>query len=263
MNRRRPITTAAACTVAAALLLSACGGDGDGKKPASGAAPGAARPAKDSPDAPAPGPQRPDIGLGGGHKVTFDFARPADPGEAAALADSSRFVQAIWHGILAQDANDPAYRFYSRKDATAFGKSRIEAELKGGWTPSGTDRYYNASTVAGDAKSVRVTFCHDGSKAFSKAKKTGKRRTAKPNPDNFQKYSVLMRPSPALPQGWVAEQVQVQERATAECRVTKSSEAKKRPARSTPPAGHRKENPPRKSDSGSGSKTKKPRTSRH
>jgi hypothetical protein len=249
--------------VAASLLLSACGGDGDGKKPASGAAPGTARPAKDTrPDAPAPGPKRPDISLGDGHRVTFDFARPADPGQAAALADSSRFVQAIWHGVLARNANDQAYHFYSRTAGTAFGKSRIEAELKGGWTPSGTDRYYNATTAPdGDAKSVRITFCHDASKAFSTARKTGKRRAPKPNPENFQKYDVLMRPSPVLPEGWVAEKVQVQERATADCRVTKPAQpakAKKRPAAmSTPPAAHPRKNPPSKSGNS------KPRKSRH
>ncbi|MFJ2744386.1 hypothetical protein ACIO3O_32565 [Streptomyces sp. NPDC087440] len=267
MNRRS-ISAVAASVVAAAVLLSACGGGGgekgDSKKadapPAKGSAKGSPAPA-----APASGPKRPEIGLSGEHRVTFDFVRPEDPRQGAALADTSRFVQAIWHGVEAQDANDPAYRFYSRAGATAFGKGRIEQELKGGWVTSGTNRYYNATTAPGqDAQSVRVTFCHDRSKSVSKVKKTGKLRPApQANADNFALYTVLLRPSPALPQGWVAQQVEVKERATAECRTTKPAKLPKAKNTKKPSAGQNKHTPPKKSGSGSsGSKSKpsKPKT---
>ncbi|CAM5251630.1 hypothetical protein GCM10010334_07550 [Streptomyces finlayi] len=259
MNRRS-IPAVAASAVAAALLLSACGGGG-GKQEQPAAAPAGAAKKSPAPAAPASGPKRPDLGLGDGHWVTFDFARPADPRQSAALADSSRYIQAIWHGVHVRNANDPGYRFYSRAGGTAFGKARIEKELSSGLVPGGTDRYYNVTTApAEDGTSVQVGFCHDLSKAFSKTLKTGKRSPARPNPANFQKYSILMRPSPALADGWVAQEVQVQERATAECSTTKPSKAQKKPAKTVRPT------PPKKSDSGTSnkpSKPSKPKKTRH
>ncbi|MEW2807568.1 hypothetical protein AB0929_10685 [Streptomyces massasporeus] len=218
MARRALTTTAAALTAAAALSLTACGGGSGGS---SGEIEGADKDAG-SPSASAPNKvadaDRPDVSLPKDLNMVFDFDKPSDADEAAALDDSANFIRALKHAIVAQDPNDPAYQFYSRAGAAKYAKSQIEAWVKGGWTATGEDRYYDAATSkSDDAKAVLVTFCRNQAKSYSKDVKTDKIHYTKESAESFLKYRILMQPSADSPGIWQAQQIEVAGKAT-ECR---------------------------------------------
>ncbi|MEU0245969.1 hypothetical protein ABZ192_16815 [Streptomyces sp. NPDC006235] len=209
MARRALTTTAAALTATAALLLTACGGGGDDSPDGiEGADQGASSPSA-SPSRAADA-DRPDLGLPKDLKMIFDFDKPSDSDEAAALDDSANFIRALKHAIVAQDPNDSAYRFYSRAGAAKYAKSQIEAWVKGGWTPTGEDQYYDAATSKSeDGKAVLVTFCRNQAKSYSKDVKTDKIHYTKESLDSFLKYRILMQPSADSPGIWQAQQIEV------------------------------------------------------
>ena len=98
-------------------------------------------------------------------KLVFDFDKPSDAKHAAALADAQNYIRALDHGIAEQDPNDPAYQFYSAAQAAQYAKSQIEAWVKGKWTVTGTDRYYDEEvTTLNDGKGVLVAFCRNQAK---------------------------------------------------------------------------------------------------
>lgn len=142
--------------------------------------------------------------------MVFDFDKPSDSDEAAALDDSAHFIRALKHAIVAQDPNDSAYRFYSRAGAAKYAKSQIEAWVKGGWTPTGEDQYYDAATSKSeDAKAVLVTFCRNQAKSYSRDVKTNKIHYTKESLASYLKYRILMQPSADSPGIWEAQQIEV------------------------------------------------------
>ncbi|MFF8569714.1 hypothetical protein ACF06L_00675 [Streptomyces sp. NPDC015408] len=219
-RRAVTMTTAAAFTATAALLLTACGG-GDESSPedikgAGGGSPSASASASgDAADV-----KRPDVSVPPDLKLVFDFEKPSDADEAAALGDAANFIRALNHGITEQDAKDPAYGFYSAAGATRYAESQITEYVDGGWTLTGEDRYYQAETdPVGEgkkAKSVLVTFCEDQSKAYGKEVKTGKVQRTEESLASYQKFSLLMAPQQDSPV-WRAQQITVEGKA-AECR---------------------------------------------
>ncbi|MDT9700844.1 hypothetical protein [Streptomyces sp. P17] len=215
---RRTLTTTAA-TLAAALLLSACGGGGDDSPDdIKGADTGTGSP---SPTASAAADvERPDVSLPKDLKLVFDFEKPADADEAAALDDAANYIRALNYGITEQDPEDPAYKFYSGAGAARYAKSQIESYVDGGWTVTGEDRYYRAETDAAGgskaAKTVLVTFCEDQSKAYGKEVKTGKVQRTEESLASYQKFSILMASQQDSPV-WRAQQITVAGKAE-ECR---------------------------------------------
>ncbi|MEU0193086.1 hypothetical protein ABZ250_24930 [Streptomyces afghaniensis] len=209
MARRALTTTAAALTATAALLLTACGGgSGDSSGDIEGADKRASGPST-SPSK-ATNAERPDLSLPKDLKMVFDFNKPSDTDEAAALDDSANFIRALKHAIVAQDPNDSAYRFYSRAGAAKYAKSQIEAWVKGGWTATGRDQYYDATTSkSDDAEAVLVTFCRNQAKSYSKDVKTNKIHYTKESLDSYLKYRILMQPSADSPGIWQAQQIEV------------------------------------------------------
>ncbi|MFE1992836.1 hypothetical protein [Streptomyces parvulus] len=214
------MTTAAAFTATATLLLTACGG-GDESSPedikgAGGGSPSASAPASGG----AADVKRPDVSVPSDLKLVFDFEKPSDADEAAALGDAANYIRALNHGITEQDAKDPAYGFYSAAGATHYAESQITEYVDGGWTLTGEDRYYQAETdPVGEgkkAKSVLVTFCEDQSKAYGKEVKTGKVQRTEESLASYQKFSLLMAPQQDSPV-WRAQQITVEGKA-AECR---------------------------------------------
>ncbi|WP_431988020.1 hypothetical protein [Streptomyces parvulus] len=207
------MTTAAAFTATATLLLTACGG-GDESSPedikgAGGGSPSASAPASGG----AADVKRPDVSVPGDLKLVFDFEKPSDADEAAALGDAANFIRAMDHGIAQQDPNDPAYQFYSTGGAQKYAKSQIEAWVKDGWTVTGEDRYFNADIEpVGQGDSTLVTFCRNQAKFYSKKVKTGKVNYTDENLDSYQKFSLLMSPSEASEAVWQARQIEVQGR---------------------------------------------------
>lgn len=210
MARRTLTTAAVAFTASAALLLTACGGSDDSSSDnIKGADKGS-----DSPSASASGAsnvKRPDVSVPKDLDLVFDFDKPSDADHAAALEDATNYIRALDHGIAQQDADDAAYQFYSTGGAEKYAKSQIEAWVKGGWTVTGTDRYFNADVApVGDGKPVLVTFCRNQAKFYSKKIKTGKTNYTEENLDSYQKFSLLMSPSTTSSQVWQARQIEVQ-----------------------------------------------------
>ncbi|WP_326694235.1 hypothetical protein OG204_22065 [Streptomyces sp. NBC_01387] len=192
MARRTP-TIAAALAVGAALLLTACGGSSDNSSSdkIKGAGEGSKSPSASA--STSTGDGRPDVSVPADLHLNFDFDKPSDAKHAAALADAENYIRALDHGINAQDPNDPAYKFYSGADAAHYAKTEIQAWVTGGWTATGTDRYYNAEiSPVGDGKRVSVTFCRDQSKFYGKEIKTKKILQTKASSKSFQKFSMLM-----------------------------------------------------------------------
>jgi hypothetical protein len=217
--RRALTTTAAAFTATAALLLTACGGGGDDKSSddIKGADSGAKSPSASASDA--AGVDRPDVSVPKDLKLVFDFDEPSDAKHAAALADAENYVKAMYHGIAAQDPNDPAYQFYSDGQAEKYVKSQIQTWVKGGWAPTGTDQYYDAETTTlTGGKRVLVTFCENQGKAYSKDVKTGKILRGEENLDSYLKHRLLMVPSSGSPQVWKVQVIEVIGKAK-ECRA--------------------------------------------
>ncbi|MFG2678247.1 hypothetical protein [Streptomyces sp. NPDC048392] len=216
--------TAATLTATAALLLTACGGDGDDSSPddikgagESSSTPSASASASASGAADA---DRPDVSLPEDLKLVFDFERPSDTDQAAALEDAANYIRALNHGITEQDVKDPAYSFYSAAGASRYAESQIQEYVNGGWTLTGEDRYYQAETSpVGEgekAKSILVTFCEDQSKAYGKEVKTGKVHRTEESLASYQRFNLLMAPQQDSPV-WRAQQITVEGRAT-ECR---------------------------------------------
>jgi hypothetical protein len=205
--------TAATFTATAALLLTACGGEDSAPDDIKGAETGAG---SSSPSATASGAadvKRPDVSLPEDLKLVFDFEKPSDAEQAAALEDAANYIRALDHGIAQQDPNDPAYQFYSTGGAEKYAKSQIEAWVKDGWTVTGNDRYFNADIdPVGEGQSVLVSFCRNQAKFYSKKVETGKVNYTDENLDSYQKFSLLMSPSEASAAVWQARQIEVQGR---------------------------------------------------
>ncbi|MGC0427908.1 Asp-tRNA(Asn)/Glu-tRNA(Gln) amidotransferase A subunit family amidase [Streptomyces sp. SAI-195] len=110
MARSALTLTAATFAATAALLLTACGGEDSSPDDIKGAETEAS---SSSPSASASGAadvKRPDVSLPKDLKLVFDFDRPSDAGQAAALEDAANYIRALNHGITEQDAKDPCVR---------------------------------------------------------------------------------------------------------------------------------------------------------
>ncbi|MEU8732988.1 hypothetical protein [Streptomyces tendae] len=213
MARSALTMTAATFAATAALLLTACGGEDSSPDDIKGAETGASTSSPSASASGAAGVDRPDVSLPEDLKLVFDFEKPSDAEQAAALEDAANYIRALDHGIAQQDPNDPAYQFYSTGGAEKYAKSQIEAWVKDGWTVTGDDRYFDASIdPVGEGKSVLVSFCRNQAKFYSKKVKTGKVNYTEENLDSYQKFSLLMSPSEASAAVWQARQIEVQGR---------------------------------------------------
>ncbi|MEU5318759.1 hypothetical protein AB0G67_18815 [Streptomyces sp. NPDC021056] len=217
MARRALPVTAAAFAMTATLLLTACGG-GDGGSPddIKGAGTGAGSPsASASASTPAGAP---DISVPKDLDLVFDFDEPSDAKHAAALVGAQNYIRALDHGIDQQDPNDPAYRYYSLNQAAQYAKSQIETWKKGGWTVTGTDKYYDeeVSTLSG-GQGVLVEFCRNQAKFYGKEIKSGKVLSSEENLASYQTFRLRMIPPSGSSEVWRAFTIEVIGKAK-ECR---------------------------------------------
>ncbi|MDQ0488020.1 hypothetical protein OG986_19050 [Streptomyces cellulosae] len=217
--KRRTLPTAAAFAAATALLLTACGGGDDGstdsdeiagagrqsEQPSKSAEPGA--PQEDKPDGV-------DVSLPADMNLVFDWDKPGDKNEAAAMDDAANYVRAIYHGIDKRSTDDAALVAYSKGQGLKYGQTQIDARLDGGWTATGTRRHYQAttrSTPAGDT--VEVAFCVDSTKFYSKEVKTGKVHRGAPSLSDFDYFKIIMVKMPTSDGLWQASEVYVEGKA--------------------------------------------------
>ncbi|MEV0121100.1 hypothetical protein AB0I16_05995 [Streptomyces sp. NPDC050703] len=225
VNRRYIRPVAVSLTAAAALLLTACGGDGGGSdndKIAGADEAGAGKSASPAggksktPDA----IDRPRMTFPSDVDLVFADAQVSDPDQAAALGDAQNFVRAIRYGIVEQDVNDAAYKFYSefKSQAQTYAKDQIEQRVDKGLTISGKMRFSRIKvTPAENKESTVVSFCADSTKLYSKEVKTEKVHHTEPSLSDYYSWQVLMKPSKNAEGLWRAQKVQVKEKAQ-ECR---------------------------------------------
>ncbi|MFJ3337435.1 hypothetical protein [Streptomyces sp. NPDC086766] len=221
MARRALTAAAVALTATATLLLTACGGSGTGKPDdIKGADTGAGSPSASPSASASAGVDRPDVSAPGDLALVFDFAKPSDADRAAALDDAANYIRALNHGITKQNPEDPAFQFYSAGQAAQYAHTQIKQYVAGGWTLTGKDRYYRATTNPGGesskVKTVRVTFCEDQSKVYGKEVKSQKVHRTEESLASYQKFTLLMASEHGSPV-WRAQQVTVAGKAT-ECR---------------------------------------------
>ncbi|MET9253181.1 hypothetical protein [Streptomyces sp. NPDC003717] len=222
--KRRSLPVAAAFAAAATLLLTACGGGGDGSGDngkIAGADQGSPTPTKSAAPSSAPVVDKPDgvdVSLPADMSLVFDWARPKDKNEAAAMDDAANFLRAIYRGVDKRTTKDAAVAAYATGGGTHYATTQINAWIEGGWTATGTLRHYDVTTrSASNGKSVEVAFCADASKFYGKEIKTGKVLTTEPSIKDFDHFEVIMTKYPTGEGLWQATKVFVEEKA-AKCR---------------------------------------------
>ncbi|WP_406136457.1 hypothetical protein [Streptomyces sp. NBC_01089] len=218
MNRSRVLPAAVSFAAAAALLLTGCGGGGkgSGNDKVEGADAGGAKktaaPSK-SEASKAPAVDRPDVSLPGDVKFIFTTPHLKDPVQTAALGDAENFIRAIEHGIVKQNKNDPAYKFYSefQSPAQEYARDQITQHADAGMTVTGERKYYDPKVQSVEGKkSVVVTFCSDGSKLYSKKVTSGQVTRTTKSVKDFYFWQIGMSAADGVHGLWRAKEIKVQ-----------------------------------------------------
>ncbi|MEV0111966.1 hypothetical protein AB0H77_01740 [Streptomyces sp. NPDC050844] len=219
MNRRTmPVTAALAAT--AALLLTACGSGDDESKDndkIAGAEQGADK-SKKSPDpSGAPAEDKPDgvdLTLPKDMDLVFNWDKPKDKNEAAAMDDAANFFRAIYRGVDKRTTKDAAVATYSTGQGLHYAQTQINEWIDGGWTATGTLRHYQATTRStANGNSTEVAFCADASKFYGKEIKTKKILKTKQSIADFDYYKIIMVKHPTGKGLWQASKVFVETKA--------------------------------------------------
>ncbi|WP_326729882.1 hypothetical protein OG418_22335 [Streptomyces phaeochromogenes] len=218
--KRRSLPVAAALAATAALLLTACG-SGDDKSSdndkIAGADQGAEKPEKSAEPSGAPAEDKPDgvdVSLPADMDLVFDWNKPKDKNEAAAMDDAANFIRAIYRGVDKRTSKDAAVTAYSTGEGLHYAKTQIDSRVDGGWTATGTRRHYQATTrSAPNGNSVEVAFCTDSSKFYGKEVKTEKILKSKPSIADFDYFKIVMVKFPTGEGLWQASKVFVETKA--------------------------------------------------
>ncbi|WDV53692.1 hypothetical protein PV963_26695 [Streptomyces coeruleorubidus] len=218
--KRRPLSVAAALAATAALLLTACGSGDDkpsGNDKSAGADRGSETPKESAEPSAAQAEDKPDgvdVSLPKDMNLVFDWDKPKDRNEAAAMDDAANFVRAIYRGVYKRTSNDAAVTAYSTGDGLHYAKTQIDSRVDGGWTATGTRRHYLATTrSAPNGNSVEVAFCVDSSKFYGKEVRTEKILRSKPSIADFDYFKVVMVKFPTGDGMWQASKVFVEAKA--------------------------------------------------
>ncbi|MEF9905635.1 hypothetical protein [Streptomyces sp. P9-A2] len=218
--KRRTLSAAATFAATAALLLTACGSGDDNGKAAdkiAGADQGAEKPTKSAEPSGAPAEDKPDgvdVSLPKDMDLVFDWEKPKNENEAAAMDDAANFFRAIYRGVDKRTTEDAALVAYSTGDGLKYAKTQIDARIEGDWTATGIRRHYQATTrSASNGNSVEVAFCVDSSKFYSKEVKTGKVLKGTPSITDFDYFKIIMVKFPTGDGLWQASKVYVEAKA--------------------------------------------------
>ncbi|WP_326754171.1 hypothetical protein OHB56_24520 [Streptomyces sp. NBC_01635] len=219
--KRCSLPVAAAFAAAATLLLTACGGGDDNGKAAdkiAGADQGTEKPTKSAEPSGAPAEDKPDgvdVSLPADMNLVFDWEKPKDENEAAAMDDAANFFHAIYRGVDKRTPKDASVTAYATGEGLNYAKTQINAWIEGGWTATGTLRHYDATTrSAANGTSVEVAFCADSGKFYGKEIKTEKILETEPSIEDFDHYKIIMVKYPTGTGLWQASKVFVETKAT-------------------------------------------------
>lgn len=149
--------------------------------------------------------------------MIFDRVEPSDTRDAAALGDAENFVRAMNYGIVRQDAEDAAYKFYSTPNgnAQAYAEKQIRQYVVGGWTVTGVQRYTRGKVdMTSDGTRASVSFCDDDSRFYGKEVKSKKILKTKPSDKDYYFFEIVMTASKETKGLWIAEAIEVQKEAT-------------------------------------------------
>ncbi|MFQ3556193.1 hypothetical protein QZN11_05205 [Streptomyces gramineus] len=218
--KRRTLPAVTALAATAALLLTACGsgddkaGDNDkiagadrATKTPTASASASGAPAEDKPDGV-------DVSLPKDMNLVFDWAKPKNRNEAAAMNDAANFVRAIYHGVAEGKADVAAVAAYSTGGGLTYAKTQINSRVDDGWTATGTRRHYDATTrSAANGDSVEVDFCVDSSKFYGKKVKSGKVLKSAPSIADYDYFKIIMVKYPTSNGLWQASNVYVEGKA--------------------------------------------------
>ncbi|MEZ7158519.1 hypothetical protein ACBR38_26240 [Streptomyces sp. MAD19A] len=214
--KRRTLPTVAAFATAAALLLAACGGGDDsstGSDEIAGAGQESEQPSKSAEPA-APQEDKPDgvdLSLPADMNLVFDWDKPEDKNEAAAMEDAANYLRAIYRGVDKRTANDAGIVTYAVDGGLRYAETQVNEWIKGGWTGTGTRRHYDATTRStANGKSVEVAFCADTGKFYGKDVKTGEVQKSQPSLKDFNYYKIIMVEHPTGEGLWQASKVFVE-----------------------------------------------------
>ncbi|GLW50946.1 hypothetical protein Stsp02_66070 [Streptomyces sp. NBRC 14336] len=215
--KRRTLPTAVALTATAALLLTACGsGDDDasGNDKIAGADQQSSKPEPSKEASGAPDEDKPDgvdVSLPKDVNLVFDWDKPKDKNEAAAMEDAANFFRAIFRGVDKRTSKDAALTTYATDGGRKYADTQIGAYVEGGWTVTGTRRHYNATTrSASNGSSVEVAFCADSTKFYGKETETGKVLKTDPSIKDFDYFKIIMIKVPTGEGLWQASKVYVE-----------------------------------------------------
>lgn len=219
--RARTAVTAAALATAAALTLTACGGGGgsdkiDGNGSTQSPSASASSSATASPTAP-PVTSDPNLALPKDLKLVFDWKQPADHNEAAALGNAANFMRAIAHGIVHRAPKDQLIGQYAQvgSGAMSYAGKQVQQAVSGGWTETGTDRYYRPTVKLGSqANGATVSFCDFQGKVYGKDLRTGKLLGTTVSANSYVYFTILMAKFPTGADLWQAVTVDVKAKAT-------------------------------------------------
>ncbi|MEU3145473.1 hypothetical protein [Streptomyces sp. NPDC006999] len=218
--KRRSLPVAAAFAAAASLLLTACGGGDDSGKTAdkiAGADQDTGAPTKSAEPSGAPAEDKPDgvdVSLPADMNLVFDWGKPKDRNEAAAMSDAANFFRAIYRGVDKRTTEDASVAAYATGEGLNYAETQIDAWIEGGWTATGTLRHYDVTTrSAENSTSVEVAFCADSGKFYGKEIKTEKILETEPSIEDFDYYKIIMIKHPTGDGLWQASKVFVETKA--------------------------------------------------
>jgi hypothetical protein len=150
--------------------------------------------------------------------LVFDWDKPKDKNEAAAMEDAANYIRAIYRGIDQRTTKTAALTAYSTGDGLKYARTQIDVRLEGYWTATGTRRHYQETTrSAPNGNSVEVAFCVDSSKFYGKDIRTEEIRKTEPSITDFDYFRIVMVKLPTGEGLWQASKVFVEPKA-AKCR---------------------------------------------
>jgi hypothetical protein len=218
--------TAAALAVTAALALSACGGGGGSDTIDGDPADSAPATATTASTSPAPAPSEPtappvttdpNLALPADLKLVFDWPAPAGHSEAAALGNAANYLRSIAHGIVHRNVKEPLVTQYAQAGSAAvtYARTQIGQAVSGGWTETGTDRFYRPTVKLTSAKTAAtVGFCDFQGKVYGKDVTSEKLLRTAVTDNSYVYFTIVMAKFPAGADLWQAVSVEVKAKAT-------------------------------------------------